>query len=320
MAQQTSETDAGPQMGVQGRLACLVVDGDARFADRFKGMILKSCGQKGGVRVVNTIDAAGDLLLEERFDICFLDYDLVAAEGFSDPRFVEWRSMMTAFIFVSANPQRDAALRALNFGGKDFLAKESLSPFVVAKAISYALFWKYRELELEAIALRDNLTGLKNKPLFEEHLRHTLDVARRGKEKVGLLMIGINGVEPVKEDYGDQVAGELLKQVAMRISNGLRDSDVVARVGEYEFGAVLVKVESPSIVNKISGVIASKVSTKPYEVSGYSLKVSADVGQTTYPDEASSPVGLVSLAEKKKMEKKVSHDKKVGWRPIGYFR
>lgn len=316
MTQQSSSEKGGARAG----LSYLIVDDSADFVASFQALVLESCSQVGGVSTVTTIIEAADALREERFDICFIDYDLVAAEGFNDPKFVDWRSLTTAFIFLSKSPHRDAALKALGFGAKDFLVKDTISTFAVAKAVAYALFWKYRELELEAIALRDNLTGLKNKPLFEEHLRHTLDVARRGKEKVGLLMIGLDGVEPVKEDYGDQVASELLKQVAVRISNGLRSSDVVARLGEYEFGAVLVKVDSPAIVNKISGAIASKVSDKPYEVNGYSLKISADVGDTTYPEDASSPEGLLTLADKKKEDKKVARYKKVGWRPLSYFR
>jgi len=304
----------------QNHLTCLVVDDDADFAMRFTDLVLEGCAQSEGVHVVGTIDAASAYLNEHRIDICFLDYDLLAAKGFSAPRFSDWRAMMTAFIFLAEAPHRDAALKALSFGAKDFLAKENLSKFVVAKAISYALFWKYRELELEAIALRDNLTGLRNKPLFEEHLHHTLDVARRGKEKVGLLMIGIEGVEPVKEDYGDQVANDLLKQVARRISTSLRTSDVVARLSEYEFGAVLGKVETGSVVNKISGMISGNISNKPYEVGGYSLKINAIVGDTVYPDDASSPDGLMTLANKKKDDKKNAKSREIGWRPVGYFR
>lgn len=316
MTQQSSPQDANSGVG----LTYLIVDNDADFVASFSALVLESCSQQSGVSVVGTVDEACELLREERFDICFLDYDLVASEGFSDPKFVDWRAMTTAFIFLSKSSHRDAALKALSFGGKDFLVKDTVSTFTVAKAVSYALFWKYRELELEAIALRDNLTGLKNKPLFEEHLRHTLDVARRGKEKVGLLMIDVDGVDPVKEDYGDQVAAELLKQVAMRISNGLRSSDVVARLSEYEFGAVLVKVESPAIVHKISGALTGAVSNKPYDVSGHSLKIKADIGASTYPEDASSPEGMLSLAEKKKEDKKGKRGKKVGWRSLSYFR
>jgi len=303
----------------QKQLVCLIVDDDPGFAGGLGALVRKSCIQNGGVYSVATIGEADAYLKEQRVDVCFLSFELMAAEGLTNPMFMEWRAMMTAFIFLSAAPHRDSALQALGLGAKDFLGKKSLNEFIVAKTVSYALFSKYRELELEAVALRDNVTGLKNKALFEEHLHHTLDVARRGKERVGVLMIGIDGIEPIKEDYGDQVADELLKEVAIRISNSLRISDVVARLDDYEFGAVLEKVDSGAIVSTLSGKVSGTISNKPYQVAGYSLKIDAFVGETIFPNDASTPSGLMYLATKKKQIMKRRKGEIIKPMPVGYF-
>lgn len=285
----TADTTAPPpKKAARGGLNFLIVDEDAYYANQLKQLIYRACGQRDGVHVVGTVDDALHNLERHNYDVCFMDFGMADCIGLHTDPIAHLGKTLTAMIFVSEKPSKESALRALNAGAKDFLLKSNVSDFDIAKSVSYALFWKYREIEMEAHAVRDNVTGLGNVPLFDEHLRHALQLAKRGKEKVGLLMIGLNGMEPVHEDYGDEVSDELLKQVAQRISNKVRTTDVVARLNDHEFGAILSKVASPAVVSTISASLRGVISEKPYSIDGYTLKIGASVGCSTYPDEGES--------------------------------
>ncbi|HEY9079904.1 GGDEF domain-containing protein [Magnetovibrio sp.] len=287
-----------PPVGTVARdgLKFLIVDGDREGADMMRHMIFKGSGQRTGVHVAASIDEALKKLAEQTFDVCFLDYALAESYGFHNEALARLSKILTALVFVADTASKAAALRALNFGGKDFLVKSHMTSFDIAKSIAYALYWKYREIELEATAVRDHVTGLGNVPLFDEHLHHALEVAKRGKEKVGLLMIGLTGMEPVFEDYGDEVSDQLLKQVGERIAGKVRSTDVVARLSDDSFGVVLVKVASPSVVDTITGTLTGVIADKPYNVNGYTLKIGTNIGSSTYPDDADSLDSLKAVA------------------------
>lgn len=305
--------DPTPAMGVQeaakGGLRFLIVDEDTYYSGQLRHLILRASGQRDGVEIVGTISDALTALEEQAFDVCFLDFGLAERTGLDTKEIERLGKMLTATIFISEKPSKHSALHALNVGAKDFLIKSNMSDFDIAKSISYGLYWKYREIEMEALSVRDNVTGLGNLLLFDEHLRHAMDVAKRGREKVGLLMIGLNGLEPVYEDYGHDVRDELLKQVGQRISKKVRSTDVVARLSEKEFGTVLIKVASPSVVETISGTISGVVSNEPYDIDGLSLKIGAVVGASTYPDDGED---LGSLKDRAK----ANHKDKVALKPF----
>lgn len=300
-------------------LRFLIVDEDAYYADQLKQRIKAACGQHSNVHVVGGVEDALKKLDEQNYDLCFLDFGLADKAGLHTDAISRLSHILTAMIFMSDKPHKESALRALNVGGKDFLIKSNVSDFDVAKSISYALFWKYREIEMEAHAVHDQVTGLGNVPLFDEHLRHALEVAKRGKEKVGLLMIGLDGMEPVQEDYGDEVSDALLKQVGERIASKVRSTDVVSRLSNDQFGTILVKVASPSVVDTISGTLKGVISDKPYNINGYALKIGATIGASTYPDQAKNLDDMKGLAKKLLSDKRAKLVVKAKYQPYDYY-
>jgi len=302
-----------------GGLRFLIVDDDAYYADQFKQRIFNACAQQSGVHVVSTVGDALTKLDECNFDVCFLDFGLADRIGLRTDKIARLRKLLTAMIFVSEKPNKEAAMRALNIGAKDFLIKSNVSDFDIAKSISYALYWKYCEIELEAEVVRDKITGLGTVPLFDEHFQHALQLAKRGKEKVGLLMIGLNGMEPVQEDYGDQVSGALLKQVAERIAGAVRSTDIVARLNDNQFGTILSKVASPAVVKTISSTVTGVISNKPYNINGYALKIGATVGTSTYPDDGETLKELKVRADHVLAGKKMKQQQRMPFRPLNYY-
>lgn len=98
---------------------------------------------------------------------------------------------------------------------------------------------KREEERLRHLAERDPLTGLLNRRRFEEELRRYEQMAMRYGDITGVLMIDIDDLKTVNDSQGHPSGDELIKNVAQTMSNRLRMTDILARIGGDEFAALL---------------------------------------------------------------------------------
>jgi diguanylate cyclase (GGDEF)-like protein/PAS domain S-box-containing protein len=102
---------------------------------------------------------------------------------------------------------------------------------------------KQLEDQLRELALRDPLTGLYNRRHFETELERQLSLARRTGQPGAVLMIDLDRFKEVNDTFGHEAGDELLRGVAAVLTDRLRTSDLIARVGGDEFAAILVDVD-----------------------------------------------------------------------------
>ena len=215
-------------------------------------------------------------------------------------RTVHVETTLTAFVFVTVHDSKEAAFQALTLGAMDYLVKSRFTEFDLAKSISFSLYRKYREVELQSEALRDSLTGVGNKSLYEAQLRQSVERATRDGEQLGVLMIDLDGFKPVNDTYGHEAGDAVLQQVATRIVDETRSSDVIARVGGDEFAAVLVKVNSEKDVENIREKLAKSISDASYVVgNGQTISVGASIGAAVFPDDGRDVAELKRIADKR---------------------
>lgn len=91
------------------------------------------------------------------------------------------------------------------------------------------------EAELRRLASTDQLTGIHNRPHFEQHLDHELREAARYGQPVSLIMFDLNGFKRVNDTLGHDAGDRALQTVASTIASYLRDTDLFARWGGDEF-------------------------------------------------------------------------------------
>ncbi|CAA7626591.1 PAS/PAC sensor-containing diguanylate cyclase/phosphodiesterase (fragment) [Candidatus Terasakiella magnetica] len=212
-------------------LNALVVDGNPALRDRLQKMLVEVSAGAMTIDCAGSIAEATDKLTAFPFDLCLLDYHLGRDSGFEMLRQGQSFNQRTAFIILAESASKTGCYTTLHHGAMDYLIKDGLDGFGLTKSMAFSLFRKSKEMELEAIALRDPLTGIGNRTLFAEQGEILTRLALRTRGRIGVLFMDIDGLKPVNDRHGHEVGDKLLQVVSHRISERLRKSDIIARMG-----------------------------------------------------------------------------------------
>ena len=153
-------------------------------------------------------------------------------------------------------------------------------------------------------AVRDPLTGLANRALFEERLRGALSRDARTETATGVLFLDLDGFKDVNDRFGHRVGDAVLQAVAERLTAGVRPSDTVARLGGDEF-VVLVEDANEAGLRALADRLVEAV-RRPLPVVGMTLTVGVSVGVALASGGAADPAGLVSEADARMYDAKRS--------------
>jgi diguanylate cyclase (GGDEF)-like protein/PAS domain S-box-containing protein len=152
------------------------------------------------------------------------------------------------------------------------------------------------EEHMQHMAQYDALTHLPNRALFEDRLHQALAAAQRNKAHLALMFIDLDKFKPVNDTYGHGVGDLLLKDVALRIQDCLRESDTAARVGGDEFVILLPTIETDHDASKVGEKIRHALN-QPFELAGHTLKIGSSIGVAVYPEHGSEEKLLVKSAD-----------------------
>jgi diguanylate cyclase (GGDEF)-like protein len=133
------------------------------------------------------------------------------------------------------------------------------------------------------LATHDGLTDLPNRAMFAELLTASIKTAHRYGKKLALLFIDLDRFKVINDTLGHADGDQLLLEIASRLKQTLRASDVVARLGGDEFVVVL-----PELADELeAATIARKLLTavmRPVMLRGQECRVTASIGVALYPE------------------------------------
>jgi diguanylate cyclase (GGDEF)-like protein len=136
---------------------------------------------------------------------------------------------------------------------------------------------KRRQETIQYISQHDSLTGLPNRNLLSERLEWHVKQARRSKWQLCVCFLDLDGFKAINDQYGHSAGDRVLKEVARRLLNTVREVDTVARLGGDEFAMVLSEIEHrQDCLELFDRVLACVRHPVPYE--GHELEVSASLG------------------------------------------
>ena len=152
------------------------------------------------------------------------------------------------------------------------------------------------EEHMQHMAQYDALTHLPNRALFNDRLQQAIAAAQRNKAHLALMFIDLDKFKPVNDTYGHGVGDLLLKDVALRIQDCLRESDTAARIGGDEFVILLPAIETQRDAGKVGEKILHALN-QPFELAGHTLQISASIGVAVYPEHGKDEKLLVKSAD-----------------------
>jgi diguanylate cyclase (GGDEF)-like protein/PAS domain S-box-containing protein len=132
------------------------------------------------------------------------------------------------------------------------------------------------EEQLTHQAFHDNLTGLPNRALFRDRLDQALARAKRSNELVAVLLVDLDGFKQVNDSLGHDAGDRLLREVAQRFKNIVRESDTVARFGGDEFALLLESVTEPEVVALARRLLDGVAG--PVAIAGRDVSLGASIG------------------------------------------
>lgn len=147
--------------------------------------------------------------------------------------------------------------------------------------------WQHLQLEhqqeLKELATHDVLTGLPNRSLLSDRLTQATAQESRRNSALAVVFIDLDGFKPINDQYGHNAGDILLKTLARRLQEVVREGDTVSRFGGDEFVIVLVDVEGQSdllsLLNRIQTALHS-----PVKIDSDNVRVTASIGVSIYDE------------------------------------
>lgn len=135
---------------------------------------------------------------------------------------------------------------------------------------------------LAQLAYHDALTHLPNRLAFESQLAHALRICARENRQLALMLIDLDNFKNINDTLGHHIGDTLLQQVATRLRESVRSSDLVARLGGDEFVVVLPEIEGSLTAARVAGKIQTALGEN-YRVNEHLLYTTPSIGISLYP-------------------------------------
>lgn len=155
---------------------------------------------------------------------------------------------------------------------------------------------KHAQAKLDYQAHHDPLTGLPNRALFENRLLAALACAQATNRQGAVLFLDLDRFKHINDSLGHPVGDLLLKGIAQRLKEQVRDVDTVARLGGDEFIILLPGLHKPSDASAIASKLLACFHA-PFQAGEHEFFTSASIGISLYPQDGADVASLIRNAD-----------------------
>jgi two-component system, cell cycle response regulator len=299
----TDTTPAGDQaVSYKADQEILLAEDDPIFR-----ALLRTSLSKWGYRTVlaNDGNQAWEILQQENAPrLILLDWMMPGVDGPELCRRVRAadRTFYQYILLVTAKDNTEDVITGLELGADDYLKK----PFAMGELRARLLVGtrilslqqkliQARE-DLQFRATHDNLTGLWNRATVLDLLERNLHRGQRSQSPTGLLMIDLDHFKSINDTYGHLAGDSVLREVARRITQSVRDYDFVGRYGGEEFLVVVVECDEQKLFSAAERIRLA-ISASPILAGSTEVPVTASVGATVVPPPVNRTEDLLHRAD-----------------------
>ncbi|MDZ7819202.1 MAG: diguanylate cyclase [Aliarcobacter sp.] len=155
---------------------------------------------------------------------------------------------------------------------------------------------KQSQDKIQYLANHDTLTGLPNRALFSDRLKHSIEKARRAKNHVAIFFIDLDRFKVVNDGLGHHIGDEVLIEVSKRFQEVLRTQDTVARIGGDEFVVIVEDLNSPLAAAKIAQNLLDATS-RVMNIDKHTIQIASSIGISIYPNDGLTLEELLRQAD-----------------------
>ena len=245
---------------------------------------------------VTRLSTALRRLSSESFDAILLDGALIDTHGLDTLDLVQ-AALASMPIIVLSN-QDDPALerKAIQRGVQDVIVKKNWTREHLIRSVHHAVDRKRAEKSLAYLAQYDPLTALANRALFRDRLTHALALAKRKKQEVGVVLLGLDRFKDMMEQLGSEIGDALLSATADRLRQCMREVDTVARLGGNEFTCLLEGITCKNDMEIVARRILASMA-KPVQMEDQTVGITASLGLAVFPLDGQEADGLLDCAK-----------------------
>lgn len=182
------------------------------------------------------------------------------------------------------------------------LAKAKLEKDIKGKNLAFSgsisdiTEMKNMEEQVSFLAYYDVLTKLPNRTQFTEMLKEEINKSLKNNTSGAILFIDLDNFKNVNDTLGHNYGDELLRKIAEKLRNVLREQDIACRLGGDEFLILLRGINSDSEIIRCAED-ALKVLDNMYDINDKQVYVSASIGIATFPKDSTDPNVLLKNAD-----------------------
>ena len=204
------------------------------------------------------------------------------------------------FMGVPVVDERQNVLGALLLGRRQAISADlplAHTLRAVAGRVACELELRHAREQGRAKSLQDALTGLPNRLLFNDRLETTIKEAQRNGEMFAVLFVDLDRFKSINDSLGHSVGDQVLTAVAKRMRNTVRGSDTVARYAGDEFVIILRHIVQRDDVSRVAEKIVRLMEAPLTLEDGSELHMTASIGVSFYPDDATTAEQLLKFAD-----------------------
>jgi diguanylate cyclase (GGDEF)-like protein len=151
--------------------------------------------------------------------------------------------------------------------------------------------------QLEQMAFRDQLTGLRNFRFFSNRLPEELQRAKRYRHQLSLIMVDIDHFKKFNDTHGHQAGNVALNHLAGILSHTVRETDIVARYGGEEFALILPET-TKRLAHEMAARVRASVEASRVVLGENHHRITISLGVATFPRDCSTSEALTDCADK----------------------
>jgi len=220
---------------------------------------------------VNSLQEALPKLNGKHYDVILLDLYLPDGNGLEVIGRVRSHAPDIPIVILTGLDDERTALNAMWEGVQDYLVKGTIDGRSLLRAIRYAVERNQMQMAIRALSLIDDLTGVYNRHGFMSLDTYQIRLTRRRRTGFHLLLLDVNDLQEVSHTMGSAFGNQLLIAAARLCSDTLRNSDIVARVGDDEFAIIMTETEWDKIAIVIERLNAAITFYNQQNLEGHPL-------------------------------------------------